>query len=582
MVKKIWYLLILLFVWLLLTAGTEDYYSRLDNLLGQTVEVMAKANALPIVTGVADECRTIKTESNYYNAAIKLADETNNYSWAAYQNSKKLNNDYKAKKSELIALDQVGNGEKAFFLDEISGKKYYEEEQRYKKNDFFKQFKKGIGSADIYIDNIGLPEKLLEDLFDLDIPELPDTEDNKFENNIPGLKVEPLEKWQDKIISAISNDSINEQLKSYWQIIIEPTAGNFNKRQNNLIQVNSNQPVLLGIKIINPEGKVVLKERDLAKFQPYITSLPLLEDEPSKLNLLIDKENKGINPQENQKSLKKGVNFSDDNLPNVQLGKAPLIINYNLAPDIDIVELNIYNSKGKLVHSLKESKPNPLNPLPFVWNTQDSDSFKEQNPLEPGNYTINLVGLDKNNNIFKTTDKLINVTNIAERKTLKIEARKVINNGDNNYYGYINLEPIGFNYYGLEKIYAWLHGSEDNFDKPISAALYTSFASFDPAKSYLNTNCNSLNPGSKCQIRVVLINSFGQPVPNASVSIYSRRNRHRKIDNLNPALTKTNSEGIAVFNFQSNIPGEAEIYALSDFIWINEKPLIIKINNIIL
>jgi hypothetical protein len=154
--------------------GTDDYYTRLDALLGQTIEVMSQANSLPIVTGVISEQKNATDEKTYYTAAAKLADIENNYAWAAYQNINKLNTDYLARKAEQIAKNNLGSGEKAAFLDELSGEKYLQEEQRYKKAVFFKQFKKGMGSADIYIDNILIPEKTLEDLFDIDLPELPD------------------------------------------------------------------------------------------------------------------------------------------------------------------------------------------------------------------------------------------------------------------------------------------------------------------------------------------------------------------------------------------------------------------------
>lgn len=562
--------------------GNEDYYTRIDALLGQTMEVMTKANTLPIITGAIDEQNLPNTEKQYYQAATKLADQQKNYAWTTYQNSNKTNSDYLARKTELIARDKLGSGEKAAFIDQFSGEKYLNEENRYKRKEFFKQFQKGIGSADIYIDNICMPEKTLADLFDIQLPEMPGSDDYNFKNNLPKLKIDPLQEWKKEIMSSLREETLNEQLRSHWQVIMELQNGEIKtSKGSNIIKVKNNQTFNLGIKIIDPDGKYITKENELPGYLPYITTLPLPEGEQTRLNISSELTIRTSDFQESSdSSFAQGISFKNKTLPQVQPGKSPLIINYSIAKDIDVVELNIRNSKGELIYTLKESKPDPRAPIPFVWpGTEINKADHTEKTAGAGNYMVNLLAYDKQNNLYSTPAKLTSVITRQEKKQIDLQAKKIANNGSGKYYGTATLETRGTEQYGLEKIYLWLHGSEGTFRKPLSSVLYLSFANFSAEHSTLLAETSTLTLGKTTTIKVELCNSFGQPIINAPVSLYSRRNNRRICDYFTPETQRTDLNGVASFKLSSDIPGETEIFALSDMIWVNQKPLVIKVVN---
>ncbi len=558
--------------------SVDDYYSRVDHLLGSTMEIMVQANALPIVTGVESELKDLKNEQNYYSAAGKLADQNKNYAWSAYENSKKRSAEYYAKKINAVATARLGSGQTAEFLDEQSGRKYAGEEKRYAQQDFFKQFKKGDGSADIYIENIGVPpEQLLSDLFSIELPELPDTSEPGFIENLPNLKVEPLEKWQSRLTGTA--EDVAEQLKGHWQIKLEPLNIDSRQLKSPKILLAGQTPFMLGVKIINPEGEIVTAKNKLPNYVPYLTSLPLPEGETSRIKINLDSLDNIEKPvQQTAEILNEGLKLKDANPGNIQSGQ-PLVLDYALADNINVVELAIYDEQGNKVYAIVDSKPNPAAPVPLIWdgtyfNSPGNDDGK---PVKPGSYTVGLQGRTKQNQVFTTASKPVNVTGREERSKLQLNAKKIINNGTGQYFGYANIIPSNSSDSGLEKIYLWLNGSETAELKPISTALYLSFSRINPDRSQISAEQTTVGLGRSIQLRIALADEQGRALINVPVSLYSRRNGRRIIDVFSPETARTNASGYAEIDFRSEIPGEAEIYGLSDMLWINKKPLTIKI-----
>ncbi len=539
---------------------------------------MVQANALPIVTGVESELKDLKNEQNYYSAAGKLADQNKNYAWSAYENSKKRSAEYYAKKINAVATARLGSGQTAEFLDEQSGRKYAGEEKRYAQQDFFKQFKKGDGSADIYIENIGVPpEQLLSDLFSIELPELPDTSEPGFIENLPNLKVEPLEKWQSRLTGTA--EDVAEQLKGHWQIKLEPLNIDSRQLKSPKILLAGQTPFMLGVKIINPEGEIVTAKNKLPNYVPYLTSLPLPEGETSRIKINLDSLDNIEKPvQQTAEILNEGLKLKDANPGNIQSGQ-PLVLDYALADNINVVELAIYDEQGNKVYAIVDSKPNPAAPVPLIWdgtyfNSPGNDDGK---PVKPGSYTVGLQGRTKQNQVFTTASKPVNVTGREERSKLQLNAKKIINNGTGQYFGYANIIPSNSSDSGLEKIYLWLNGSETAELKPISTALYLSFSRINPDRSQISAEQTTVGLGRSIQLRIALADEQGRALINVPVSLYSRRNGRRIIDVFSPETARTNASGYAEIDFRSEIPGEAEIYGLSDMLWINKKPLTIKI-----
>ncbi len=367
---------------------------------------------------------------------------------------------------------------------------------------------------------------------------------------------------------------------SHWRILLEPQGQYTMTEQADILKTKNNQIIELGIKIIDTNGKFLTNEKELKGYIPFVTTLPLPEGEESRITLYNETETVRNNFNDRNRAPEKGITFHDENFSVVRLEKSPLIINYNIAKDIDVVELAVRNAKGELIYTLKESKPNPLSPIPFIWpGKENKDNGNSGGNVAPGNYTISLTAYDKQNNSYYTPARLATVTAEREKKQLNLKAKRIANNGQENYYGFIKFETQGGEQYGLEKIYVWLHGSEGVFSKPISSALYISLSDFDPGHSSISSDPVLLATNKLAKIKVSLLNSFGQPIINAPVSLYSRRNKNRTIDHFGKDRQRTNSTGVAEFTFYSDLPGDAEIYALSDMLWINKKPLIIKIRN---
>ncbi len=571
MVKKIQFL-ILLYLGLLFFMGADkdDYYSKVDRLLGGTVQVMAGANSLPIITGTVDEYRTVKQENRYYSAAIKLADREKNYAWKAYENSRKLTPTYSAKKINEIALSVAGRGENQEFLDQISGHKYKTEELRFKKQQFFKDFKKGEGAADTYIENIGAPANVvLGELFEIDLPETAKDKKRPAEQKRPEIYIEPLEKWQeDTLLGVLREDEFYSSVGRRWQIELEPLSGEYTIKHKKIITIPPKSKLKLGVKITDPTGKTIDSEKGLAGYLPFVSALPWPENEDNRLAIYIEKHSTEKTEMRNT-ALKKETKIRSLNQDLLELKKQePLLVNYSIDNSVESVELIILNSHGEQLFVIKEAAPDPQNPLPFVW----------QNNNEKQHYIYFLKCTDKEKNNYVTKPQAVLIKTDRRTEKIVLNSQKIENNGSGNYYGFLEITSLNRENYGLEKLYAWLHGSATGQENPASSTLYFSFSKFSPENSQIKSEgSNSTLINERKKIIITLRDQYNEPIANAPVTLYSRRNYKKNIDQFINNGRRTNGNGEAEIYFKSDIVGEAEIFAMSDLTWINQKPYIINV-----
>lgn len=557
-------------------ADTNDYYSKVDRLLGGTIKVMAGANSLPIITGSVDEYRNSKTETKYYGAAIKLADQKKNYAWNAYENSRKLTETYNAKKLNEIALSLSAQGEDQNFLDRVSGEKYKRESDRFKKQQFFKEFKKGEGAADTYIENIGAPtNEVLQELFEIDLPKTPENKKLTPGKKLPEILIEPLEKWQENLLLGLVTEDDFEMFHGrQWQIRLDPVAGNYTLKNKKILTLPAKGKVKLGVKIIDATGKNITDEKQLAGYLPFISKLPLPKGEESRLAISIEKtESNALEKLTTLPSTKKTETMLRSlNNDLLELKKQePLLVNYTIGQNIENVELIILNNQGEQLFVLKEAAPDPQNPLPFIW---------QNNHEKNSNYTYFLKCTDTQKNSYTTKPQAVVIKTNRPSEKSAFNSQKIENNGGENYYGFVELTSLNRESYGLEKIYAWLHGSAQFNEKPISSSLYFSFAKFSREHSQIKTDLNNETLiHERKKITIILHDQQGAPIANAPVTLYSHRNYQKNIDQFINNGRRTDQTGSAEIYFKSGIAGEAEIFALSDLTWLNKKPYIIKVKS---
>jgi hypothetical protein len=538
-VKNIPALLCLLFLLLLLTAAAPDnYYSCAERLLAGLNTVALQASVLPIVTGALDEARK-NPRSNYYQNIIIMADARENRSWRAYENSRRQTRVYAAKQLAEQTLSQVSAGEQKYFYDEISGAKYRREDQRKKRELFFNDYAARSGrGADGYLENILIPAApYLEQLFAIEVPELPDPGGADFQ--LPRLNIDPL-----------GQQTARPEPKDFqWKLRPEAVYGVKHKINENVI--TPEQDFGLGLKIISPAGLPVRTREELGQMTPFVAIVPLPENSERRVDF-------------RQTALKDktgtALDFAEE--PEQSAPGRPVVVNYTIPPEIQVVEFTVSDARGRPLYVKKESAPDPRDPLPFVW-TPDQRG---------GEYYAGLKGYTAQNKVLKTAPRPLRLT---ERRALNYQP--VVNRQSGDYYGLVDLRAWPARQ-GLHKIYFWLYGTEDSSGQPVAGSIYVTFSALAPENSSLSAPAET-GRGQAQRVCARLLDRNGLPVAGARVEFFSLRNRQKTLDRFSPAAALTDAQGEAAVQFVSDIPGEAEIYALSDQVWVNERPLTIQVQD---
>lgn len=539
MVKKFLILAGLFLAFLLLSgAAPDDYYSRVERLLTGLNTVVLQANVLPIITGALDEAHK-NPRDPYYQNIIVLADAKENQAWRTYENSRKQTRTYTAAQLVDQTLSRTSEGQSKYFYDEISGAKYAQEDRRKARENFFVNYSAQTRGAAGYLENIMIaPAHCLEQFFTLEIPDLPDPRNAGF--RLPPLKVLPLGRQVSRL----------ESKDFQWKLKVEPVYGI--KRRVNENTIVPEYDFGVGLQIISPEGTIIKTKAQLDKITPFVAIVPLPESSAQRINF---KQVKTINETN-------VLSFADEPVQSVP-GK-PMLVNYTLPKDIQVVEFSVNDALGRPVYVKKESLPDPRNPLPFAW-TPDKRS---------GEYYVELKGYDSQNKIRKTEPKLLRLADTAR----EMNYTPVVNRQSGDYYSLVDFSALSATQ-GLNKIYFWLYGTEDSSGLPVAGSLYVTFSTFAPENSSLLAPSSEVKRGQKQRIRVQLFDKRNEPLAGARVEFFSVRNQKKIIDKFSQNSILTNAQGEAAVDFSSDIPGEAEIYALSDQVWVNTKPLIIKVRD---
>ncbi|MDR2430738.1 MAG: hypothetical protein LBD99_00550 [Candidatus Margulisbacteria bacterium] len=532
MVKKI-LILGLLLVWLLTAAGPDEYYSRTERLLAGLNTMVLQAGALPVITGALDEAR--KNPAPYYQNISLLADARENRAWRAYENSRRQTRVYSAARLIDQTLSRTSAGEQKYFYDEISGAKYRREDRRVARAAFFANYAAKARGADGYLENILIPaSQYLEQLLVIELPELPDPDGAGFE--LPELPVPEL-----------GRQSRRPETRDFqWKLQPEFAYGVKRRVNENTIAPDYNFGV--GLKIISPEGMLVKTAEQLAGLLPLAAIVPLPENARQLVSFKADV------------AAPETLAFADT--PERAAPGRPLLVNYSLPADIRVVEFTVSDALGRPLYARKESAPDPANPLPFVWTP----------PKNTDEYYAELKGYDQQNKISKTAPKLL-----GQRAVFQPDYRTVPARQSGDYYGILDLSALPAAQ-GLHKIYFWLYGTEDAAGRPLAASVYVTFSTFAPEHSSLTAGTETPR-GQKLRLRVQLLDKQREPVSGARVKFFSRRNSWKMIDKFSPDSALTDALGEVWTDFVSDIPGEAEIFALSDQVWVNASPLVVKVRD---
>lgn len=520
-------ILFLIFVPLIILCGyrQDDYYTRLDMLLGSTVGIMTQTTALPIIAGA---------DKHYV-----VADSTHSYAWQTFINSRKRTPVYVAKQLNTIINGQAGAGDQKQFMDVSSGTKYAEQDLRLAREALYTAFFQGEGNIADYVERITAPQDVLQAAFAVDLPEMPDPDKPGFEKKLNTINLIP---GNNDLKPEVQLDNeLGEQLR----VALDIVSGEHTVRGKKIISIPQNGKLKLGVAL---KGKTNLPE-------VYAMLLPVPE---------IDERSVDFVETQVLQTVSKKLGFVNSTFPSFDPSREPLVVPYFVPEGIKQVTLTIKSSKGP-VYKVTEPVPDPKNPIPFVWQGEN---------IAPGDYVLSLSAKDKDK-LIESVPAVVRVSETKRAQTFK--AKKITQEAQGKYYGYISILNSSIEKCGVTKLFVWLNGTENSEKKPVSTSLYITNAQFDAGYSSVSGQ-QSGSIGKDIPITVLLKDSTGRPIVNAHVQLYSRRNGDTEIDMFQPKDIQTDNAGVAKFILRTQIPGEAAIYALSDLIWINEQPVIIKIN----
>ncbi|GBR76388.1 putative peptidase [Candidatus Termititenax persephonae] len=509
-------------------------------LLAGVTQVLLRGNALPILTGAWDE-RLERPASSYYRNITALADGARSRVWRAYANSRRQTLVYSAAQAVDLALLPLSAGQRKYFYDESSGRKYWQADRRAARAAFFADYAadRRLG-VDDYLENILLPPApYLADLFAVDLPDLPNPHAEKFVP--PPLKVNPLPR----------PDPVPRELDSFqWKVKPEVLYGA--RRQIAPDVFIPETDFAIALKIISPQGEKITSAEALDGLIPLVAIVPLPASSPPRLVFKPPKV--GLRTTRN-------LAFVEETLRQTAAGQ-PWVVDYVLPESVQSVEFAVLDGQGRPLYLRRESSPDPRAPLPFVWRSSGQGK----------DFYATLKGYDRQNTVTETVPRQLRLAGSADQD---LSYQQVANEPFEDYYGLVELSAI-WERQGLHKIYFWLYGTEDASGKPLAGSIYATFSSFDPLLSSVSAPSETPR-GVRQKIKVRLLDPDGQPIAAARTEFFSSRNRQKTVDKFWPPTAYTDARGEAEVEFVSEIVGEAEISVVSNQVRVKASPALIKV-----